>query len=322
MLGAVSDALAQAIEDRFSEARCSVDATGVRAEVTVDGILYRTRAEQTPLGLIRVDVPGGDGFELALRWTDRDVGSLASAFDDSCLVETNDVSLASMWLDREAQAALLASRYTSGVPDPLRTTLPMVRDGTWHHTLRDGQLLAERSVAETSVDRMTDMLAASIALASRPVRWARSFIPLGKALGGETASRVELGGKPVLRVRRDGADVTVRLLRKLGPDDPGRIRTVISSHRAASSGETLTLIAEGLPRSAWPPPNDLASSSLPIDARARSLLDQARPSTTIVRRHDVEITFDGAFADSDRLGAAVQLAVYWSTDPRPEGPYR
>jgi hypothetical protein len=322
MLGEVSDALAHAIEERFSEARCGVDATGVRAEVPLDGIVYRTRIEQAPLGRICVELPYGDGFELALRWTDRNVGSLASAFDDSCLVETNDVSLASMWLDRESQAALLASRYMSGVPDPLRTTLPMLRDGTWRHALRDGQLLAERSEPETSVDRMTDLLAATLSLASRPVRWAREFIPLGKSLGGETASRVELGGKPVLRVRRDGADVSVRVLRKLGPDDPGRLRMVISSHRVASSGETLTLIAEGLPRSAWPPPNDLANSSLPIDARARMLLDLARPSTTIVRRHDVEITFDGAFADADRLGAAVQLAAYWATDPRPEGPYR
>jgi hypothetical protein len=318
----VSDALAQAIEERFPEARCGVDATGVSAELPLDGAVYRTRSEQQPLGLIRVELPATDGFELALRWTDRAVGTVASAFDDSCLVETNDVSLAGLWLDREAQAALLASRYMSGVPDPLRNTLPMLRDGTWHHTLRDAHLIAERSEPETSVGRMTDLLAASLSLASRPVRWARWFTQLGKALGGETASRVELGGKPVLRVRRNGADVSVRLLRKLGPDDPGRLRTVISAHRVASSGETLTLIAEDLPRSAWPPPNDLASSSLRIDAAARALLDRARPSTTIVRHHDIEITFDGAFADADRLGAAVQLAVYWATDQSPEGPYR
>jgi hypothetical protein len=318
----VSDALAQAIEERFLEARCGADATGVSAEVTVDGVHYRARAQQHPRGLIRIELPATDGFELALRWTDRDVGSVASAFDDSCLVETNDVALASVWLDRESQVALLASRYMSGVPDPLRNTLPMMRDGTWHHTLRDEQLIAERSEPETSVDRMTDLLAASLSIATRPERWARWFAQLGKALGGETASRVELGGKPVLRVRRNGTEVSLRLLRKLGPDDPGRLRTVISAHRVASSGETLTLIAEALPRNAWPPPNDLSNSSLPIDERARTLLDLARPSTTIVRRHDVEITFDGALADRNRLGAAVQLALHWASDGSPEGPYR
>jgi hypothetical protein len=318
----VSDVLARAIEERFPEARCGIDATGVSAEITLEGVEYRAHARLEPVGYIRVQLPATDGFELALRWTDRDVGSVASAFDDSCLVETNDVSLASMWLDGEAQAALLASRYTSGTPDATRTTIPMLRDGTWHHALQGDQLIAERSEPETSVDRMMDLLAATLSLASRPVRWARWFVPLGKALGGETAVRVEVGGKPVLRVRRDGADVSVRLLRRLGPHDPGRLRTVVSSHRVASSGETLTLIAEDLPRSAWPPPNDLGCSSLPIDERARSLLDRARPSTTLVRRHDVEITFDGVFTDADRLGSAVQLAAHWATDRTREGPYR
>ena len=77
-----------------------------------------------------------------------------------------------------------------------------------------------------------------------------------------------------------------------------------------------------LPRSAWPPPNDLGASSLRIDDRARTLIDAARPSTTIVRKHDVEITFDGVFADAERLGAAIQLAGYWAGDHDHVGPYR
>ena len=84
----------------------------------------------------------------------------------------------------------------------------------------------------------------------------------------------------------------------------------------------LTLIAEDLPRAAWPPANDLGESTLRIDARARSLLDTARPATTIVRRHDVEITFDGAFTDADRLGAAIELAAHWASDRARSGPYR
>jgi hypothetical protein len=323
----VSDALASAIEQRFPDACIATvaraaDAQSVHADIPHDGTVYRVSAQLAPLGHVTVQLPSTDGFELALRWTDRDVGSLRSAFDDSCLVETNDVSLANMWLDREAQAALLASRYTTGTPEPLRTTLPMLRDGTWQHELRDDQVIASRSEAETSVARLTDLIAASLSLATRPARWARWFAPLAKALGGEAAPRVEIGGRPVLRVQRGGTEVQVRLLRRLGPDDPGRLRTLVSAHRVASSGETLTLISDELPRSAWPPANDLAGSSLSIDARARELLDLARPSTTIVRKHDVEITFDGVFADADRLGAAIQLAAYWSTDRHAIGPYR
>jgi hypothetical protein len=318
----VSAVLASAIVLRFPGARCTVDTSGVTADLAYEGAQYHAYAAMTPHGRVTVRLPSTDGFELALRWTDRDVGSLRSAFDDSCLVETNDVSLANMWLDREAQSALLASRYTSGQPESLRNTLPMLRDGTWQHELRGDQVIASRREPESSAERVTDLLAASLALATRPDRWARWFVPLGRALGGETSPRVELGGRPVLRVRRNSAEVHVRLLRRLGPGDPGRLRTVVSSHRLASTGETLTLIAEDLPRTAWPPPNDLAKSSLRIDTRARMLLDLARPSTTIVRRHDVEITFDGVFADADRLGAAIQLAAYWSSERVHDGPYR
>lgn len=318
----MSDVLAAAIEDRFADADCVFDASGVRAELPISGVMYRVRAAMTPVGRVSVQLPSTDGFELALNWTDRAAGSLAATFDDTFLVETNDVSLANVWLDREAQAALLASRYTAGTPDTLRTTTPMLRDGTWHHELRDDQVTAERTEPEPSAARIVDLIAASLALASRPVRWARWFVPLANALGGETLSRVELGGRPVLRVRRGKAEVTVRILRRLGPGDPGRLRTVVGAHRIASGGETLTLISDELPRNAWPPPNDLGASSLRIDDTARGFLDAARPSTTIVRRHDVEITFDGAFADADRLGAAIHLAGYWAGNHAHVGPYR
>ncbi len=276
-----------------------------------------------PVGRVAVQLPSTDGFELSVSWTDRVVhGARQASFDDSCLVETNDVSLAGLWLDREAQSALLASRYVSGTPEPMRATVPMLRDGTWQHEDRSDEVMASRTDAESSPERIADMLAASLALATRPVRWAKHFAPIAMALGGEVAARVELGGRPVLRVRRGSVDVTVRLLRRLGPADQGRLRTVVGAHRGSGSGETLTLIADDLPRSAWPPANDHSPSSLRIDDRARALLDAARPATTIVRRHDVEITFDGAFGDADRLGAAVELAAYWARERSGTGPYR
>ena len=46
----------------------------------------------------------------------------------------------------------------------------MLRDGRWTHELRDGELVAKCAGSERSVERIADMLAASLALASRPVR--------------------------------------------------------------------------------------------------------------------------------------------------------
>jgi hypothetical protein len=41
-----------------------------------------------------------------------------------------------------------------------------------------------------------------------------------------------------------------------------------------------------------------------------------------VRAHDVEIAFDGAIADRERLGAAIELAAWWASDAFRTGPYR
>ena len=97
---------------------------------------------------------------------------------------------------------------------------------------------------------------------------------------------------------------------------------MISAHRLGSGGETLSLISEGLPRAAWPPPADPSTGTLVIDRRAAELLDAARPSATTVRSHDVEIAFDGALTDHHRLGAAVELAAWWACNAHPQGPYR
>jgi hypothetical protein len=305
-----------AIAERFPGAR---DVDG-KIEVPADGAVYRARVAMEPVGSVSVAVPATDGFELALRWTDRGIaGTRAASFDDSFLVETNDVALANLWLDPHVRDALTASRYVAGT-SPLGSTALLLRDGTWEHELRGDEVSARRLHKETSPQRIADMLVASIALASRPARWARWFAPVAKALGGEAATRVELGGRPVLRVRRGTAEITVRLLRRLGPADGGRLRLVVSAHRHGSGGETLTLISDDLPRSAWPPANDHRGATLAIDARARTLIDAARPSTTIVRPHDIEITFDGAAADQDRLGAAVELAAHWAAPA--SSPYR
>ncbi len=312
--------LADVIAHRFA-ARCEVDGAVVRAVLELDGVAYRATLQLAP-GVVEIDLPHIDRFELHVRWSDRHAGEAAPRaddFDDSCLVETNDLALAASWLDRQARAALLAARYVSHAGPG--TTALLVRDNRWEHALGGSKATARRAGAEASRERLVDMLDATLVLAARPVRWARSFAPLARALGGEVAARVELGGRPVLRVRRGPTEVTLRLLRRFGVGDRGRLRAVIGAHRHGSAGDTLALVADDLPRAAQPPPLAQGAPALALDTRARSLIDAARPSSALVRAHDVEITFDGADADHARLGAAIELAAHWAS-PAPAGPYR
>jgi hypothetical protein len=318
-------ALHRAIERRFAGARAKLVGEVVHAEIPVDGTWYRARLEMQPFARVVVALPCTDGFELTLRWNDRwandDGAPRAASFDDSFLVETNDFALAGVWLDHDVRSGLLASRYVSG-SRPERQTALLLRDARWVHQVSNDEVSARRPGGEDSGERMADMLMASLSLASRPVRWAQAFSRIATALGGRSSTRVEVGGKPALRVRRHGVDINVHVVRRLGPADPGRLRTVISAHRLGSGGETLSLISEGLPRAAWPPPADPSTGTLYIDSRAAGLLDAARPSSTTVRPHDVEIAFDGALIDRDRLGAAVELAAWWACDSHAQGPYR
>ena len=318
------DALCTVIDQRFEGAHARIVGGTVHTEIVIDGVAYRARLEMAPTALVVVGLPCIDGFELTLKWNDRwanDGSPRPASFDDSFLVETNDFALAGVWLDHEARSGLLASRYVSARRADHKTAL-MFRDGAWVHEVSNDEVSARRRDGEPSEERMADMLQASLLLASRPVRWAKAFAGVGRALGGEPATRIEVGGKPALRVRRGSVDVFVRVVRRLGPGDPGRLRTIVGAHRHGSGGETLSLISEGLPRSAWPPPADPSGGTLPIDARAAQLLDAARPSATTVRLHDVEIAFDGALGDRDRIGAAIELAAWWASDAHAIGPYR
>jgi hypothetical protein len=313
--------LVASIERRFEGARCVSDGLGVRVELPFDGTTYHARAAMMPRGSVAIDVPHTDGFELTLAWTDRARTHRSPRLDDSYLVETNDVPLANAWLDTPARAALLASRFVA-TPSP-RTTAVMMRDGAWTHELRGGVATAQKTGFEPSADRVVDLLGAALALAHRPVRWARRLAKLAAHVGGTASGRVEIGGAPILRVRRGAVLVTVRLLRRLDPDEPGRLRTVVGAHRIASSGETLQLIADDLPRAAWPPEeHSPGAPRLPIRPRDGALLDAADPAASIVRRHDVEITFDGVLVAAERLAAAIELAARWAADTAADGPYR
>jgi hypothetical protein len=320
----MTEALCHAIRARYAGARTELVEDQVRAEVVLDGTWYRARLDMAPLARVAVGLPCTDGFELTLKWSDRwthDRSPRAASFDDSFLVETNDLALAGVWLDHEARAALLASRYVSG-QHATRQTAPLFRDGSWIHEVSNDEVCARRREPEPSIDRMADLLKACLFLAGYPERWARTFAAIGQAIGGEPATRIEIGGKPALRIHRSSLDVFVHLVRRLGPGDPGRLRTVISAHRHGSGGETLSLVGGELPRSPRPPAVETPTGTLAIDARAAQLLEVSRPSATTVRAHDVELAFEGAMTDHVRLGAGIDLAAWWASNAFRTGPYR
>jgi hypothetical protein len=137
--------LAHAIEDRFPGARTSQHGPRTDAEVSFEGITYRARLEMDPAARVIVSMPSTDGFELSLRWNDRWTSNAprAASFDDSFLVETNDLALAGVWLDREAREALLASRYVSSKQSERDTAL-LIRDGAWMHEVSNDEVCARR----------------------------------------------------------------------------------------------------------------------------------------------------------------------------------
>jgi hypothetical protein len=309
--------LAAAIERRFPGANTLSDGPAVHVSLGD----ARARAQMEPAGRVAIALPC-DGFELAVRWTDQARSARPPRLDDSFFVQTNDVALANAWLDEDSRDALLAARYVSHSPYPQRETARLVRDGAWQHFIRDDEVAAERDGMEMSPERVVDVLWATSILAARPARWARrTWARLARDLGGVAASRVELSGRPILRIRRAGTEITVRLLRRLSADEPGRLRTLVGAHRVGSSGETLTLIARGLPQGAWPPKNATGGASFRIDPAAAALVERAEPATVFVRPHDVEITFDGAMTERERLAAAIELAARWAGNEG-TGPYR
>lgn len=320
----MGSALRTALERRFVGARVCDTAIGVTLECEIERATYRGQLSMEPVATITVELPPTDGFELHLRWNDRWANSSApraASFDDSFLIETNDVALATLWLDHATRSGLLMSRYVSA-QHPERRTALLVRDASWTYEVVDDEVRAHRRDAEPFEERMADILAASLILAARPRHWAEAFGDVGHELGCDPAQRIEIGGIPVLRVRRGHVDVHVHVVRRLGRDDQGRLRTLVRAHRHGSGGETLSLVSETLPRSAWPPATKSSTSTLSIDSRAAELLDRARPSATTVRAHDVEIAFDGLLSDRERLGAAIELAARWATATSEGGPYR
>ncbi len=320
----MTDALRSVIEQRFAVTRIDATAARLTAVIEVDQASYRATLIMEPSASIVVALPCIDGFELRMRWTDRWANGgapRAASFDDSFLIETNDLALATIWLDHIGRSALLSSRYVSS-QQLVRSTALLWRDAAWLHEISHDEVRADRRDTEPSAERMGDMLGASLLLAARPVRWARALEPIARALGADAAPRVEVGGKPILRVRRGAVDVTVYIARRLGPGDTGRLRTIVSAHRHGSGGETLSLISQDLPRAAWPPPNAPGAVAMTIDPRAAELLEIARPSASTVRPHDVEIAFDGALSDAHRMGAAIELAAWWAREVSGTGPYR
>jgi hypothetical protein len=173
----VSRSLCHAIEQRFAGARGEQIGDVVHADIPVDGAWYRARLAMQPIASVVVGLPCTDGFELALRWNDRwingDGAPRAASFDDSFLVETNDLALAGVWLDHDVRSGLLASRYVSS-PVAERNTALLLRDGRWIHQVCNDEVSAARAEPEPSADRMGDMRSSRPRSAAGPRSGSRS----------------------------------------------------------------------------------------------------------------------------------------------------
>lgn len=298
-----------ALRARHPSARARKDGDLLAIEIEVDATTHRVRidsgaADREPR--ITTPIPTTDGFVLGVRWADRWAGSsgrdrdpllVAPSFDDAAIIETNDPALAAAWIDHHVRDALLVSRLS---PDHL-DQMTAWRETGWAFELDGDEVTAWRLPGESALERLVVILDVVLALAARPVRWIKAFGAAATRLGGELAARVEVGGKPVLRVRRGPVDVRISLVRRLGPGDPGRLRTELVARRL-----------------------DVTSSELPATPRAAELLAVCNPITPTLRGPDLSLVFEGVVTDAERLDAAVELAAHWCTETSAGtfGPYR
>src|SRR4051812_45663182 len=108
--------LCAVLQHRFVGVRTELRTGSVLATLEIDGVEYRARMSMEPAAQVAVALPSTDGFDLTLQWSDRwanDGRPRAASFDDSFLIQTNDLALAAMWLDHVARSGLLASRYVA-----------------------------------------------------------------------------------------------------------------------------------------------------------------------------------------------------------------
>ncbi len=318
------------------------DGTWLHTLMAVDGGYFNARVRNDPVAELIVTPRAMDGFELTLR------GERIrpdAAFETALTVQTNDHELARIWLDPIARDQILASAYEYHLGEsyveglgvePSRPGIPFRR--IWTYELANDELVATKGNVEPQPDRLALALETAAVIAARTRRWAAEYAAIAQRLGAKCQAEVELGGAPVLISNRATALVTLQLLRRLPGERNGRLRTLITAKRVGHHDDRTYSLVDRSARSTMVPPlpegdrRDFgldayraraSTEALDLDELAKKQLLASRPSVVAADLDSIDVWFDGAPMEPERIDAAFALAAHLALGSTAQhGPYR
>jgi hypothetical protein len=340
----VIDEIATVLSSVFN-AQVRQDERGLRTLVCSDGAYFTTRIRVDPVAEVFIATRPLDGFELALRWNG---GTSSSEFHHAFAMTTNDDEMSRLWLDDHGRRALLDSATTSTIDevsfgqaglafgDPFFADTTSVRR-TWTYEIANDELVVTKGGTEFDPNRIAIAVRTGCALAGRSQRWARQYADLAVRLGVTARTDLEIGGKPIITAVRQGLDVGLHLIRRVADEKTGRLRTLISARRVSQDERTLSIVDEHAVRAAVPPvPKGgrrdfelegyrlrTSDAATKLDELAKKLVAAARPIAVVADLDSIDVWFDGAPLEHERLDPAFALAAHLAIGSAAQsGPYR
>jgi hypothetical protein len=338
------DALATVLESVFGST-VRRDDVWAHTVVRSDNGFFTTRVRTNPVAELFVTPRALDGFTLTLRGERIKPGA---EFADALTMATNDHALAHVWLDDIARRALLDSAYEFETEDyrvldalvvnPAAFDRPQViARRIWTYELANDELVVSKGSAEGRPERIATALQTACTIVSRCRRWAAAYGDIARTIGADARAEVELGGPPVITSNRYPVEVTLSLLRRLPGEKTGRLRTLVTAKRIGLQNETSwSLVDEAASRTMIPPlptgtriPFELepyrlrAPEGTELDELTKKLVVAARPSVVVADADSIDVWFDGAPMEVERLDPAFALAAHLAVGHAvPQGPYR
>lgn len=326
--------------ETFLGSQVRSDGTWLHTLMAVDGGYFTARVRNDPVAELFVTTRAMDGFELTLRGERMRPDA---TFETALNVSTNDHELARIWLDPVARTQILASAYEYYVGESYLEThglgtgvVPFRR--IWTYELVNDELIATKGNVESQPDRLALALETAAMIAARTRRWAAEYAVIGQRIGASTHAEVELGGAPVMTSNRAAVEVSLHLLRRLPGERTGRLRTLITAKRAGHHDDRTYSLVDRSARSTMVPPlpegdqRDFgidayraraSTDALDLDELARKQLLVARPSVVAADLDSIDIWFDGAPMEADRIDAAFALTAHLALGSTAQhGPYR
>ena len=321
------------------------DGTWLHALICADEGYFTARIRNNPVAEVFVTPRALDGFQLSLR------GERIPAdatFERAFTISTNDHELARLWLDDVARKTLLDSAYEyqptesylTGLEDYMTpqswSAIPARR--TWMYEIANNELIATKGNVEQQPDRIAIAVETACTIAARCRRWAAEYAPIAQRIGAKHAAEVELGGAPVITSQRASVEVTLQLVRRLPGERAGRLRTLITAKRVGLHDEKSYSLVNRSARSTMVPPLPdgsrrefsldayrlrATSDKVELDELAKKQLLAAQPSVVAADLDSIDVWFDGAPMEAERLDAAFALAAHLAIgEAAQHGPYR